>query len=108
MLNFWAGGCGPCLVEMPILQDLHERHRQDGLAIVGINVGELDFMAADTVRRTGVTYPIGIDQMSITMRRYRVPGAPTTVIIDRRGRIRDTIVGSVPADELKRRVRAWL
>src|SRR5690606_22061011 len=36
VLNFWASWCGPCRVEMPWLQKLHERYAEQGLVVLGL------------------------------------------------------------------------
>ena len=39
LVDFWASWCGPCKHEMPVLQSLHEKYAEQGLVIVGINIG---------------------------------------------------------------------
>ncbi|MFQ5696535.1 MAG: TlpA disulfide reductase family protein, partial [Terriglobia bacterium] len=38
LLNFWATWCPPCVAEMPSLERLHQRMRNQGLVILGISV----------------------------------------------------------------------
>ena len=48
LLNFWGYWCGPCVSEMPVLIELHERFKDKGLAVVGVHVdgdGEIDSAA---------------------------------------------------------------
>jgi len=42
MLNLWASWCLPCRIEMPAIERVYQRHLDDGLAVVGLNVTALD------------------------------------------------------------------
>lgn len=93
VLNFWASWCGPCRAEMPDLQVAYEELRDRGLVVVGINQGEAQERAQSFVREFSLTFPILLDQGQDIGRQYGVRAYPTTFIIDRKGVIRDVIVG---------------
>ena len=38
IVDFWATWCAPCLDELPRLKRLHERHRANGLTIIGVGI----------------------------------------------------------------------
>ena len=83
MLNFWEPWCGPCVAELPALQQLSENYKDKGFLLVGVYSTEDG--AADIIREKGVTYPIikYTDEMAIFQTGY----VPTTVIIDGSGAI---------------------
>lgn len=69
MLNFWATWCGPCKIEMPLIQELaHDKEKADkGLVLLTVNGGE----SAETVRgfmkKYGFSFPVLLDiQKGIT------------------------------------------
>jgi cytochrome c biogenesis protein CcmG/thiol:disulfide interchange protein DsbE len=94
VLNFWATWCGPCRLEMPSLQKLHERRAADGVVVLGLatDVGA-ESSIRSFIRERDITYPIG----RATSRHRRafggIPGIPTTFIVDRDGVLRHKVVG---------------
>ncbi len=95
MLNFWASWCGPCRVELPEIQALHQAHDKGDVVILGVDFGE----QADTVRsfaqENGLTYRILTDENSTISRLYHVPGLPTTVFVNKQGQIVETHLGPI-------------
>lgn len=80
---------------MPAIQRVYERHRDDGLVVVGLNVTSQDSQAAAQafVRQFGITFPIALDRDGTVSDRYELIGLPSTYFIDREGIIRDVIIG---------------
>jgi thiol-disulfide isomerase/thioredoxin len=61
IINIWAGWCGPCRKEMPVLQDFYERYG-DQVPIIGVDyLDPQTDSAMDLVQQTGVTYPLLAD-----------------------------------------------
>jgi thiol-disulfide isomerase/thioredoxin len=93
LLDFWATWCGPCREAIPHLVALHKRYREKGLVVIGMSA---DKGEGDVVRRfvksMDIPYPIMIAPEEV-MRDYGVTALPTTVFIDREGRIREKIIG---------------
>jgi thiol-disulfide isomerase/thioredoxin len=46
VLEFWATWCGPCVAGMPHLSELQEKHRQDGVTIIGVSDESLPKVAS--------------------------------------------------------------
>jgi thiol-disulfide isomerase/thioredoxin len=98
-VDFWASWCPPCQAETPVLREVEVRHRDDGLAMVGVSVQE---SSADDVRRHvrtyGIEYPIVADLTGSIFRTWRVYGLPTQFLLDRNGTIRAVVQGPVDAE----------
>lgn len=59
LFNIWEPWCGPCVGEMPILESLYQKYKDRGLLIIGVVNGSPSGMDPwDTIRETGVTYPV--------------------------------------------------
>jgi cytochrome c biogenesis protein CcmG/thiol:disulfide interchange protein DsbE len=95
LLNFWYTGCAPCREETPALEAAYQKLSPQGLEIIGMNVRANERRGADgdaDIRRFvedhGVTYPIALDSDSQSGRDYQVYVLPTSLMIDREGKIR--------------------
>lgn len=98
-LNFWATWCAPCVAEMPAMQTLYERYRDDGLVVLAVNVREEEPVVREFIDRLGVTYPVALDRNGTVTNLYNVRGFPTTVIIDRSGNVIGVKLGYHDWDE---------
>jgi cytochrome c biogenesis protein CcmG/thiol:disulfide interchange protein DsbE len=101
VLNLWASWCPPCRAEMPAIQSLYEQYREEGLAVLAINMTSQDSTeaAASFVGKYGLTFPVLLDRMGLVGNLYRMRALPMTFFIDREGVIREVIVGG-PMSEL--------
>ncbi len=97
-LNFWASWCPPCQHETPILRELSERYKDQGLEVIGVSVQETtpDDIAA-YARRYDLHYTIGFDAFGHVFHTYKVFALPTQFFIDRDGVIQQVANG--PVDE---------
>jgi peroxiredoxin len=99
MLNFWASWCGPCRQEMPLLESIYKKYHKLGFTMLGVNV-EPDTQAANEwLKATPVSFPILYDTESKVSKLYDVAGMPTSVIIDRAGKVRMVHRSYRPGDE---------
>lgn len=96
LLNIWATYCGPCQVEIPSLERLHEAFGDKGLKIVAVSVD--DFVGEDSIRafakHFGVTFEVLHDSTHAIEREYQATGYPETFIIGREGSIRRKWIGA--------------
>ena len=99
-LNFWATWCPPCRAEIPDFVEAYGQEKAKGLEILGIS---LDSKGKDAivafVEKYKINYPIVLETRQATEQitsDYQ-PGQfiPTTIVIDKRGRIRDKHVGQM-------------
>ncbi len=93
LLDFWATWCGPCRESIPHLIQLYKTYQKDGFEVIGMNVERGDM---DAVRRFAnsmdIPYPIALSPDDV-QRDYRVSSLPTSIFIDKQGRIREKMVG---------------
>jgi peroxiredoxin len=99
MLNFWASWCGPCRQEMPLLESIYKKYNRLGFTLIGVNVEPDSNAANEWLKQTPVSFPILYDKESKVSRMYDVAGMPSTVIIDRTGKVRVLHRGYKPGDE---------
>jgi peroxiredoxin len=88
MVNFWATWCGPCRQEMPQLNRLYEKYRNSGFVLLGVNVDEDANKAIGMADKLGVSFPVLLDADKKVSRLYDLSDMPSTLVIDRDGRVR--------------------
>ena len=99
MLNFWASWCGPCRQEMPILEKMYKRYKKLGFVILGINTEQDASKANAYLRDIKVSFPILYDNTSKVSKQYNNRAMPTTIMIDRNGKMRFMHEGYKPGYE---------
>ena len=93
LLDFWATWCSPCREAVPHLVALHKRYREKGLVLIGMSADKGEEAAVRRfVKAMDIPYMIIIAPDDL-IRGYGVTALPTTVFIDRQGRIRERIIG---------------
>ncbi len=88
MVNFWATWCGPCRQEMPQLNRLYEKYKSSGFVLLGVNVDDDVAKAAEVAAKLGVTFPVLLDTEKTVSKLYDLSTMPSTVLIDREGKVR--------------------
>jgi peroxiredoxin len=88
MLNFWASWCAPCRQEMPQLDRLYEKYHAAGFQLLGVNVDEDVRNAAGVSSKLGLHFPVLLDTEKRVSHLYDLSTMPSTVLIDRDGRVR--------------------
>jgi peroxiredoxin len=102
VLNFWASWCRPCRAEMPAMNAVYEKFRDQGLVVLGVNTTYQDDEASAraAIQEWGLTLPIVFDRDSVTSRQYRIQAMPTTFFIGRDGVIGDIVFGGPMSEAL--------
>jgi cytochrome c biogenesis protein CcmG, thiol:disulfide interchange protein DsbE len=109
LVNFWATWCPPCRIEMPALQSMAERHRDAGLVVLGLS---RDVGSPDGVRKfldeRNITYPVAIVGRDLEQRFGGLVGYPTSLLVDRTGRVRHKALGPLAMVSFEPAVRRLL
>jgi thiol-disulfide isomerase/thioredoxin len=95
LLNIWATWCGPCRIEMPAIERLHQELGAKGLKIVAVsvdNAGE-EAKIREFVQEFKLNFEVLHDASGSIQGIYRTTGVPETFIIDREGVVRKRIIG---------------
>jgi cytochrome c biogenesis protein CcmG/thiol:disulfide interchange protein DsbE len=101
-LNVWATWCGPCRFETPELQSLQTQYAANGLKVIGVSVDEGDAGAVKTfVAEQKITYPIAVDPEGRIANLVQTTVLPTSLLIDRTGKIVWRQIGAVMPNDSK-------
>jgi thiol-disulfide isomerase/thioredoxin len=106
-LNFWATWCEPCKVEIPLMKQFQEGYRDQGFTVLGVSVDEKGWNAVKPFAAAmSINYPIFIGGQEDSGR-YG-DSVPTTVIIDRAGRVAAVHIGLCNRNEYESDILAVL
>lgn len=113
VLNFWASWCGPCISEAPNLVSAASDLGTTNVAFLGVNVrdGSSGANGRAFERNHAVPYPSFKDpssQLSARVAQLSPTGIPTTLILDKQGRVAVRFPRPVLYSELVRAVRGLL
>lgn len=109
VVNVWASWCPPCVAETPLLQKVWSTYEAKGatdpaakVAFVGIDFRDNPEGALAFTKKSGVTYPSLSDESGVQILNLqgKAPGVPTTLVLDRSGRIAARINGAVTESTL--------
>ncbi len=98
LVDFLASWCEPCRAEVPLIEKLHREYKD--LIVWGIDSGESAEVVKKFVRENEITYPVLLSPDKRLIDEYGAHDLPTTVIIDKDGKILQHSVGySAEVDE---------
>lgn len=118
-LNFWATWCAPCKIETPWLIELEKQYSSQGFEILGVSFDDLDkddpkLLAKDKAEiekgaaDLKIPYPVLLDGDSIS-KLYGDPDVfPTSLFIDRNGKVVAASFGLTSKDDLEGNIRKAL
>lgn len=108
LINFWATWCGPCRQEIPDFIELYKQYQPQGFEILGVS---MDAQGAPVVtpyvQSAGITYPVLIGNADVS-RLYEVTALPTTIVLDRKGKMSNRLVGAQNRETVEALVKSLL
>lgn len=109
VINFWGSWCAPCIQEAPALAYLARTTRHLGVRFLGIDVRDDRASARAFQRAHDIPYPSLFDEggdLQVQFRRVPPSVIPSTIIIDRQGRIAVRFIGAILLTSLRQEIRA--
>ncbi|WP_026341540.1 TlpA family protein disulfide reductase [Actinomadura atramentaria] len=111
VVNFWASWCAPCRGEATSLQQVYDENKDKGVAFLGVNFKDAKENARAFDRRFKITYPSVFDgdgQIGLAFRDVPPNAIPSTLVLDRQGRVAVRIIGATTYSKLGPLVAATL
>jgi len=118
LVNFWATWCEPCQVEIPWLIEMQQKYAARGFTVLGI---AMDEEGASVVTpwvkkerfdvngsKSQMNYPIVIGDDAAADKFGGLLGYPTSVLINRDGKVVKRITGIISYDEISKSIESQL
>ena len=101
IINFWFPSCPPCTREIPEINQFHEEYK-DSVTVVGIKLIGIDTIESgrDFMKSKNVSYRVGPDNDGSITVDYSISGFPTTIFIDKLGRIHEKWEGEIKKSDI--------
>ncbi len=112
VLNFWAGNCPSCSVEMPGFQKVSSEF-SGKVIFVGLDVGPFTGLgthddAVTLARQLGIRYPLAYAVDASPLEIYKVQGMPTTIFLDAKGQVVARVTGILSDGQLRHEIQQKL
>jgi len=94
LINFWATWCATCKVEMPSMEKVYRKFKDQGLEMLTISVDKDQSLIAPFMKEYNLTFPVLLDPESETAKKtYKTTGVPETFIVNKQGIIVHKSIG---------------
>ena len=102
LVNYWATWCPPCREELPELEVFHSNHKDKDAVVLGVAMERIKKEKLQKfVDDQFLSYPILLMQPAASTELGRVPGLPTSYLIDPQGELAARQVGPVTLQDLE-------
>lgn len=99
VITFMASWC-PCSNEsIPLMKEAYERHRDSDIAFLMVGIQEAESKFEKYVAKWEVPFPAGYDAGDSIARAYGVNAPPTTIFVDRDGKVKRVFYGNIKDKE---------
>jgi thiol-disulfide isomerase/thioredoxin len=105
VINFWGSWCAPCRVETPEFSQVAAATAGRGVRFVGVDVKEDEQFARAFVSSRSISYPSLYDprgEVALAFRDYPANAIPSTIVLDRQGRVAAVYTAAVSQSDLRR------
>jgi len=93
-LNFWASWCSTCVAEMPAMEKLHQKLKNEDFALVTVSIQESAAAVKRFFKQNQLTFTALLDSNGKTVPGFGIRAIPTTLILDKSGRIVGRAMGA--------------
>ncbi|WP_447973572.1 peroxiredoxin family protein [Nitrospira sp. Kam-Ns4a] len=99
LINFWATWCKPCTTEMPAMQAMYDRLRDQNFVVLAVNELEDEAKVREHIQTYRHTFPVLLDHDNRVANQYGVFGLPVSVFVDENGVVQEYIKGGLLTEQ---------
>jgi cytochrome c biogenesis protein CcmG/thiol:disulfide interchange protein DsbE len=109
LLNFWATWCGPCKIEMPWFIEFQRKYKDRGFSVVAVSLDEEGWdVVKPFAEEMKFNFPVLLGNDELAERFGGIQALPTTLIIDKEGRIYSNHMGLVSMSDYEDEINKLL
>lgn len=108
LLNFWASWCPPCRAEMPHMEKLYNKYKDENFDVLAVNLTNTEKNSGDAeifVKELGLTFKIPMDVKGAVGSDYNIMAYPTSYFIDSDGVIREKVLGALNEEYMEKEIK---
>ncbi|HEY0072119.1 MAG TPA: TlpA disulfide reductase family protein [Chloroflexia bacterium] len=101
-INFWGTWCPPCRAEMPAMQKVYSKHKDD-LVILGVSMAPRDYpdLVSDFLKQNKYAWTFIHDDQQALALRYQAGSIPMSYFIGPDGTVKSVSVGAIPENMME-------
>jgi peroxiredoxin len=88
VLDFWASWCGPCAESFPVMDELQNKYKDQGLVVLAVSVDEKAAKMENFMKKNPVAFTVLRDAEHKLVATAEPETMPTSFLIDREGKVR--------------------
>jgi len=108
LVNYWATWCPPCLEEIPELEVFHNHHKDKLAVVLGVS---MEGIGTDKLRKfmedQFISYPVLLAGEDTNQLLGKVPGLPTSYLVDPEGVVVAREVGPIDAASIEKFIHSY-
>jgi thiol-disulfide isomerase/thioredoxin len=108
LINAWATWCGPCREEMPELDRLYQKRKDEGLIVFGLSTEEVALQQKFVTEQLSVSYPLLTADGDVPSLYRDIQRWPALFLIDRKGQLHPVAQAGEPFEKVEAAVDALL
>jgi len=93
-LNFWATWCPTCVIEMPAMEKLHRKLNHKNFVMVSVSLQDSAAQVKHFFKQNQLTFTALLDSIGKTVPGFGIRAIPTTLLLDKTGRIVGRVMGA--------------
>src|SRR5262245_12666424 len=109
LLNFWATWCAPCRAEIPDLVKWQREYKSKGLRVISVTYPPEELAEVrEFIKSIKVNYPVALGEEQTKAMFDKGETLPVTMVIDKKGTIREVIKAIIFPEEFEQKVKPLL
>lgn len=92
-VDFWASWCGPCRKSFPWMNAMQQKYRDQGLAVVAINLDTDKALAEEFLKQMPAQFSVRFNPEGDVARSFDLLGMPSSFVFNRQGQLVKNHVG---------------